>query len=66
MMTNNDDLYSDLNLEPMSEAFKLVWNDLALSTVNIPATQWLVPGLITVGESTLLIASPKKLFLSWT
>ena len=57
--TINDDLYDDLNLEPMPEGFRLVWDDLALSTRDLPPTQWLVPGLITVGESTLLIGAPK-------
>ena len=50
---DNSDLYVDLNLEPMPEPFHLAWTDLALSTRDLPPTSWLVPGLVTVGESTL-------------
>ena len=39
--------------------FELKWVDLAESTRDLPPTQWLVPGLITVGESTLLVGAPK-------
>ena len=56
---DNSDLLVDLNLEPIQQPFRLAWTDLALSTRNLPPTSWLVPGLITVGESTLLIGAPK-------
>ena len=56
---DNSDLYVDLNLEPMPEPFHLAWTDLALSTRDLPPTSWLAPGLVTVGESTLLIGAPK-------
>ena len=39
--------------------FRLVWVDLAEATHDLPPTEWLVPGLITVGESTLLVGAPK-------
>ena len=52
----------DPELAPPGEAapFRLVWRDLAEETRELPPTEWLVPGLITVGESTLLVGAPKS------
>ena len=50
-------VYDDPNAPP--KPFRLVWHDLAESTRDLPPTEWLVPGLITVGESTLLVGAPK-------
>lgn len=43
-----------------AQSFRLVWVDLAESTRDLPPTEWLVPGLITVGGSTLLVGAPKS------
>ena len=46
--------------EPEEPApFELKWVDLAESTRDLPPTEWLVPGLISLGESTLLVGAPK-------
>ena len=52
-------LREDQLREWSGQSFRLVWVDLAESTQDLPPTEWLVPGLITVGESTLLVGAPK-------
>ena len=52
-------LREDQLREWLGQSFRLVWVDLAESTRDLPPTEWLVPGLITVGESTLLVGAPK-------
>ena len=54
--------YGKLHGEELEEPapFELAWVDLAESTRDLPPTEWLVPGLITVGESTLLVGAPKS------
>ena len=53
-------LREDQLREESAQSFRLVWVDLAESTRDLPPTEWLVPGLITVGESTLLVGAPKS------
>ena len=49
----------ELPEEEEKPPFELAWVDLAESTRDLPPTEWLVPGLISVGETTLLIGAPK-------